>query len=65
MKIPNPLHENIIGFPLGYELPKEFGLHQYVDYELQFQKSFMAPLDTIFKVIDWKFEKKTKSIELF
>ena len=35
---PNPLRENIISF-IG-TLPKEFDLHRYIDYDVQFDKSF-------------------------
>jgi HSP90 family molecular chaperone len=34
LKTPNPINENVIAF--NSELPKEFGLHPYIDYELQF-----------------------------
>jgi hypothetical protein len=47
------------------ELPKEFGLDGYIDYSLQFQKSFLDPLDTILKVIGWSHEKKNTLESLF
>lgn len=52
LKIPNPIHENVIAFP--NELPEEFGLHKYVDYNLQFQKSFEGALDDMIKPLAWK-----------
>jgi DNA polymerase elongation subunit (family B) len=55
LKMPNPIMENVIGFI--QMLPKEFGLHSYVDYETQFDKTFLQPLKTILDVIGWKTEK--------
>tara|TARA_R110000822_G_scaffold310170_1_gene441707 strand:- start:15182 stop:17626 length:2445 start_codon:yes stop_codon:yes gene_type:complete len=43
---PSPmLGENVFGFTHG--LPKEFGLDNYIDYQKQFDKSFMFPLTPI------------------
>jgi len=39
------LSENVFGFTYG--LPKEFGLHRYIDYDTQFSKGFMEPLNPI------------------
>ena len=37
-------------------LPKEFDLHGYVDYETQFNKSFMDPLRFILGAIKWNID---------
>ena len=55
LKTPNPLHENAISF-FG-ELPKEFGIEKYVDYQTQFEKSFLEPLKNVLQCIGWKHEK--------
>jgi hypothetical protein len=55
LKMPNPIMENVIGFI--QTLPKEFGLHAYVDYETQFDKTFVQPLKAILDIIGWKTEK--------
>jgi DNA polymerase elongation subunit (family B) len=60
---PNPINENVIGFM--DVLPKELGLHRYVDYETQFQKTFLDPLDIIFDAIGWKTEKVANLEEFF
>ena len=55
LKKPNIIHENVISFI--QEFPKELGLDKYIDYELQFEKSFLEPLKAILDVIGWSVEK--------
>ena len=55
LKTPNPIHENCISF-FG-ELPKEFGIEKYVDYQTQFEKSFLEPLKNVLQCIGWHHEK--------
>jgi DNA polymerase elongation subunit (family B) len=59
---PNPIHENVISFIQDF--PKELDLNKYIDYELQFEKSFLDPLKIILDVIGWNIEK-TVNLELF
>jgi DNA polymerase elongation subunit (family B) len=62
LKTPNPLHENVVSF-FG-DLPKEFGLENYVDYQTQFEKSFLEPLKNVLQCIGWS-HKKSVSIGSF
>jgi DNA polymerase elongation subunit (family B) len=55
LKQPNTLHQDVIAF-IGV-LPKEFDLHKYIDYDNQFDKSFLEPLRLIVDAINWSFEK--------
>lgn len=48
----NPTRENVIGF--FTQLPPEFGLHQFIDDEVQFEKSFLDPAKLILDAIGWK-----------
>jgi DNA polymerase elongation subunit (family B) len=57
LKKPNTIHENVISFIQDF--PKELNLDKYVDYDLQFEKSFIDPLRTILDCIGWSIEKKT------
>ena len=63
LKIPNPTKERVITFPNG--LPKEFELSDYVDYDMQFDRGFLRPLEMILSVIGWHPERKTNLEDLF
>jgi len=63
LKQPNPLREKVLSFPV--ELPKEFGLHSYFDYELQFEKSFIDPLNSIVEKIGWRMDSEQTLESLF
>ena len=62
LKKPNHIHENVISFIQDF--PKELNLDKYVDYDLQFEKSFLEPLKAILDAIGWSVEK-TVNLELF
>ena len=51
----NAMRQNVISFP-DDKLPDELGLNNYIDYDLQFQKTFLDPLDIILKSIKWQAE---------
>ncbi len=53
LKKPNIIHENIISFIQDF--PTELGLDKYIDYDLQFEKSFVEPLKTILEGTVWVF----------
>lgn len=55
LRTPNKINENVISFI--QELPKELGLDKSIDYDVQFEKSFLEPLKTILDTIGWKTEK--------
>ena len=55
LKTPNPIRENVISVP-GL-LPKQLGLHEYIDYELQFDKVFLSPIQSILDAVGWSAEK--------
>jgi DNA polymerase elongation subunit (family B) len=62
LKLPNPSRENIIAVP--NTLPHELGLNQYIDYDLQFDKSFLEPMKTIIHAIGWNVETR-QTLEVF
>ncbi len=62
LKKPNLIQENVLSFIQDF--PHELGLDKYIDYDLQFEKSFVEPLKTILDAIGWNVEK-TVNLELF
>lgn len=62
MRLPNPIRQNVFGFP--EYLPKEMQLDKYVDYEMQFEKTFLNVIDPILEIIGWSVEE-VYSIEDF
>lgn len=51
LKEPNPLYENVFGFPGN--IPKEFDIEKYFDYKTQFKKFFLSPLHTVTECFGW------------
>ena len=62
LKKPNIIQENVISFIQDF--PTELGLDKYIDYDLQFEKSFVEPLKAILDAIGWNVEK-TVNLDLF
>ena len=56
LKTPNPIHENCISF--FAEIPEEFGIQKYVDYQTQYEKSFLDPLKNVLDCVGWTHERK-------
>ena len=55
LKTPNKMGENVISYLNTF--PRELGLDKSVDYDLQFEKSFLEPIKVIMEKIGWKPEK--------
>ncbi len=62
LKKPNIIQENVVSFIQDF--PSELGLDKYIDYDLQFEKSFVEPLKAILDAIGWSVEK-TVNLESF
>ena len=62
LKEPNPFKFNVCSYISS--LPKEFNLKEYVNYDLQFEKTFLDPMRFILGAIGWSAEPKA-SLESF
>jgi len=63
LKTPNHFKNTVISFP--GRLPKEFGLDNYIDYDLQFEKSFIEPIKVILDCMGWTTEKISSLEDFF
>jgi DNA polymerase elongation subunit (family B) len=55
LKQPNPFKDTVISYPV--RLPKEFGIHDFIDYDMQFDKAYLDPVKIILGCIGWNHEK--------
>ena len=62
LKSPNPVKDSVIS--IVNNLPSEFGLREYIDYDKQFVKAFLDPVEGILKSVGWNSEE-TSSLERF
>jgi len=63
LKRPNPIQENVISFI--QQFPEELNLDKYIDYDLQFEKSFLEPLKIILDSIGWESERRVNLESFF
>jgi len=63
LKMPNPTAENVIGFV--DTLPPEFDMNKYVNYDHQFNKTFIEPLELILDAIGWSAEPRASLEDFF
>lgn len=59
----NPLRQDVMGFYTI--LPPEFGMHQYIDNDIQFEKAFLDPAKLILDAIGWKAEEAASLEDFF
>jgi len=63
LKAPNPIKDMVVSFPT--RLPKEFDLQEYIDYDTQFEKTFLDPIKLILNCINWTTEKQSTLEDFF
>ena len=63
LRTPNPIQENVISF--FQNLPPEFNVEKYVDFNKQFEKSFFEPLKNVLECIGWDYERSVSLLSFF
>jgi DNA polymerase elongation subunit (family B) len=63
LRKPNRIGENVISF--FQTLPKEFNVHSSIDYDEQFEKSFLRPVRVILTTVGWSTEQRNTLEFLF
>ena len=63
LKVPNPTGENVMAFIS--ELPREFDLIRFLDYDKMYEKGFIDPLKAILDTIGWKTEQQATLEDFF
>ena len=63
LRQPNTIRSDVISFMSS--IPKEFDLEKYIDYDTQFEKSFVEPLKIVLECINWKVEKQNSLEDFF
>lgn len=65
LKMPNPIGQDVFGFPAGATIPAELGLDKYIDYNLQFEKTFEVPLKSLTDIVGWKAREESSLEDFF
>ena len=60
---PNPIKENVIAF-VDY-MPRQFKLEKYIDYNLQFEKTFLGAIEPVLDAVGWTSEKQVSLEDFF
>lgn len=63
LRMPNPARDTVVAAP--EQLPEALGLNDYIDYNTQFDKSFIEPLRSILDAVGWKVERRGTLDEFF
>jgi len=63
LKMPNHFKEDVVSFPS--RIPPEFGLDNYIDYDVQFDKAFLDPIKVILNCMGWRPEKTNTLQDFF
>jgi len=63
LKTPNTFKDMVVSFPI--RLPKEFNLEDHIDYDTQFQKAFLEPIQVVLDCMNWKAEKQSSLEDFF
>jgi DNA polymerase elongation subunit (family B) len=63
LKTPNTINQSVISF--SSRIPKEFDIDKFVDYDTQFEKTFVDPIKIILYCLNWHTEKQSTLEDFF
>ena len=63
LKTPNPIGSDVIGY--SSVLPEEFNLVKYIDYDTQFEKILLKPIQSLLDVIGYSSTKENNGFDCF
>lgn len=63
LKVPNPLRENVLAVPMGTKFPPS--ITEYIDYQTQFDKTYLKPLEGLAHAAKWKLEESSSLEDFF
>lgn len=63
LKEPNPTGVNVISFI--HDIPPEFDILNYLDYNMQFEKTYVGSLEGVLNAVGWDLENRTSIEDLF
>jgi hypothetical protein len=63
--MPNKFRENIIAFPVDGVLPVEFEIIDKIDYDTQFEKSFLSAMQILLTSVKWNAVEVSSLDEFF
>jgi DNA polymerase elongation subunit (family B) len=63
LKTPNPIRENVVSYSIT--LPREMGIHNYIDYDKMYEKTFVEPIRIILNSIGWTVEPQSNLEDFF
>lgn len=65
LKVPNTIHENVIGWPAEEKMLEEFNLKRFIDWDTQFDKTYLAAIEIVLNAIGWSATKVDNLDEFF
>jgi DNA polymerase elongation subunit (family B) len=63
LKLPNPIKEDVLAVPAGISFPD--AIKGYIDYDTQFEKTFLKPLEGLAVAAKWKLEEQSSLEDFF
>lgn len=65
LKMPNPIKEDVIGFPATGKIPRRKELLKYIDWNLMWEKTFLSPLEGLTTACNWNHTKQATLEDFF